>query len=316
MTDPLHIPLWGAAISTPHVAASSAVVSASVAVRNAMLVTATAVAVSVVILGPDGKAVGHGRAAPVRVLANSTLSPVVVNITLAGPVARWSTSTPLLHTANITVTAGGPNGSEDQVSVPFGVRSVSFSAETGLLLNGVQTKLYGGCVHHDNGPLGAMAIDRAEERRVSALKALGYNAIRTSHNPVSPAFLDACDRLGMLVMDEAFDCWGQVTRTLATRHTSLRLSTCRVLHNCLGVGRVSSVQRRLDQTLNLASNLLQGKNPDDYHLYFWKWWQRDLAALVLRDRNHPSGAPATDSRTAVRSRAFPFRDVPWCACQS
>ena len=101
-------------------------------------------------------------------------------------------------------------------------------------------QLYGGCVHHDNGPLGAMAIDRAEERRVELLKQLGYNAIRTSHNPVSPAFLDACDRLGMLVMDEAFDCWAQ------------------------------------------------GKNPQDYHLYFDEWWRRDILALVLRDRNHPS----------------------------
>ena len=68
-------------------------------------------------------------------------------------------------------------------------------------------KLRGGCVHHDNGCLGACAYDRAEERRVALLKAAGFNAIRTSHNPPSPAFLDACDRLGVLVLDEAFDCW-------------------------------------------------------------------------------------------------------------
>ena len=95
-------------------------------------------------------------------------------------------------------------------------------------------------MHHDNGPLGAATIDRAEARRVELLKANGYNAIRTSHNPVSPAFLAACDRLGMLVMDEAFDCWSG------------------------------------------------GKNPQDYHLYFDEWWQRDMEAMVLRDRNHPS----------------------------
>ena len=65
----------------------------------------------------------------------------------------------------------------------------------------------GGCVHHDCGPLGSAAIDRAEERKVELLKASGYNAVRTAHNPPSPAFLDACDRLGMLVMDEAFDVW-------------------------------------------------------------------------------------------------------------
>ena len=95
-------------------------------------------------------------------------------------------------------------------------------------------------MHHDNGPLGAATIDRAEARRVELLKANGYNAIRTSHNPVSPAFLAACDRLGMLVMDEAFDCWSR------------------------------------------------GKNSNDYHRDFDSWWRRDLAAMVLRDRNHPS----------------------------
>ena len=69
-------------------------------------------------------------------------------------------------------------------------------------LNGAALNLKGGCVHHDNGPLGSRSIDRAEERRVETLKANGYNAIRTSHNPVSPAFVAACDRLGMLLMEE------------------------------------------------------------------------------------------------------------------
>lgn len=73
--------------------------------------------------------------------------------------------------------------------------------------------MYGGCVHHDNGPLGSRTLDRAEWRRVASLKRNGYNAIRTSHNPVSPAFIDACDRLGMLVMEEAFDCWEEGKNT-------------------------------------------------------------------------------------------------------
>ena len=93
--------------------------------------------------------------------------------------------------------------------VPFGIRTIAVDAVNGFVLNGEPVELRGGCVHHDNGPLGSAAIARAEERRVESLKALGYNAIRTSHNPVSRAFLDACDRLGMLVMHEAFDCWSQ-----------------------------------------------------------------------------------------------------------
>ena len=73
--------------------------------------------------------------------------------------------------------------------------------------NGVPVKLKGGCVHHDNGLLGAVAIDRAEERKVELLKANGFNAVRCAHNPPSEKFLDACDRLGLLVIDEAFDQW-------------------------------------------------------------------------------------------------------------
>ena len=83
----------------------------------------------------------------------------------------------------------------------------------GFFLNGQNVLLKGGCMHHDNGPLGAAAYDRAEERRVELMKASGFNSIRCAHNPPSPAFLDACDRLGMLVIDEAFDMWKQAKRT-------------------------------------------------------------------------------------------------------
>jgi beta-galactosidase len=80
-------------------------------------------------------------------------------------------------------------------------------ADQGFVLNGEMLKLKGGCVHHDNGVMGAASFDRSEERKVEVLKASGYNAVRCAHNPPAPGFLDACDRLGMLVIDEAFDCW-------------------------------------------------------------------------------------------------------------
>ena len=95
----------------------------------------------------------------------------------------------------------------DEVVTLFGIRSLTWSAEKGLLLNGNPVKLTGGSIHHDNGPLGAAAFDRAEERKVELLKAAGHNAVRTAHNPPSSAFLDACDRLGLLVLDEPFDMW-------------------------------------------------------------------------------------------------------------
>ncbi|MDR3692974.1 MAG: glycoside hydrolase family 2 TIM barrel-domain containing protein [Fimbriimonas sp.] len=117
----------------------------------------------------------------------------------------WSLENPNLYTASIRVRCGEQQ--MDVESVTFGVRDIRLSSVMGLQLNGKSVKIKGGCVHHDNGLLGAAAIDRAEARRVELLKAAGYNGIRTSHNAPSPAFLDACDRLGMLVMDEAFDEW-------------------------------------------------------------------------------------------------------------
>jgi len=117
----------------------------------------------------------------------------------------WSPERPELYTLVARVHVGDQIVQE--TASTFGIRTVEVDAERGLLLNGEPIKLFGGNVHHDNGPLGAAAFDRAETRRVELLKAAGFNAIRTSHNPPSTAFLDACDRLGLLVMDEAFDGW-------------------------------------------------------------------------------------------------------------
>lgn len=119
----------------------------------------------------------------------------------------WSPEKPDLHTLRTRLHLGGHV--VHQSVTPFGIRTVEVDSERGLLLNGQPIRLFGGNVHHDNGPLGAAAQDRAEVRRVELLKAAGFNAVRTSHNPPSVAFLDACDRLGMLVMDEAFDGWGK-----------------------------------------------------------------------------------------------------------
>ena len=95
----------------------------------------------------------------------------------------------------------------DVESARFGIRSLLWSAEGGFLLNDEPILLRGGCVHHDNGVLGAASYPQSEARKVAQLKASGFNAVRCAHNPPAPAFLDACDRLGMLVIDEAFDCW-------------------------------------------------------------------------------------------------------------
>lgn len=122
----------------------------------------------------------------------------------------WSVETPDLYTAEITVSI--LNNECDKITIPFGIRSLSFSADKGFRLNGKPLKLKGGCIHHDNGLLGAVAIDRAEARKVELMKANGFNAVRCAHNQVSEYFLDACDRLGMLVIHETFDQWQQAKR--------------------------------------------------------------------------------------------------------
>ncbi|MFM9441129.1 glycoside hydrolase family 2 TIM barrel-domain containing protein [Streptomyces acidiscabies] len=115
--------------------------------------------------------------------------------------ALWGPETPTLYDCRVAL-AG-----VDEQTVTFGIRSLRLDPQRGLRLNGETVKLRGACVHHDNGVLGAATYARAEERRVEILKEAGFNAIRISHQPMSRPMLDACDRLGVLVVDEAFDVW-------------------------------------------------------------------------------------------------------------
>ncbi|TWV96210.1 glycoside hydrolase family 2 TIM barrel-domain containing protein [Chitinophaga pinensis] len=133
----------------------------------------------------------------------------IKQLTVLNP-ALWSPSRPYLYTTEIRLSDTVKTAKEkvlDALSYPTGIRRISITAAKGFLLNGERILLKGGCLHHDNGLLGAAAFDRAEERKVALMKANGFNAIRTSHNPPSEKFLEACDRLGMLVIDELFDMW-------------------------------------------------------------------------------------------------------------
>ena len=166
------------------------------------------------------------------VMEDGTRKPIEKTIHVENP-HLWSPEDPFLY--HTTIEAEG-----DVVPVTYGIRTIDYSAEKGLLLNGKPIVLNGGCVHHDNGILGAAAFDAAEYRRVRLLKEAGFNAVRTSHNPPSETFLRACDELGLLVIDEAFDGWREK------------------------------------------------KNDYDYSTLIDQWWQEDIKAMVLRDRNHPS----------------------------
>ena len=166
------------------------------------------------------------------VMEDGLRKPIEKTINVEQP-RLWSPDDPYLY--ETTLEADG-----DILPVRYGIRTIEYSADKGLLLNGKPIILNGGCVHHDNGILGAASYDAAEYRKAQLLKEAGFNAVRTSHNPPSEAFLRACDELGLLVIDEAFDGWREK------------------------------------------------KNDYDYSTLIDQWWQEDLKAMVLRDRNHPS----------------------------
>ena len=117
----------------------------------------------------------------------------------------WDEDHPNLYTAKVSLIRG--QEVLDVVEVRFGIRTIEWNATQGLLINGKSVKLRGGCVHHDNGILGACAFESAEYRKARIMKEAGFNAIRSAHNPISKAMLNACDELGVYIMDEAFDNW-------------------------------------------------------------------------------------------------------------
>lgn len=119
----------------------------------------------------------------------------------------WSVDHPALYHCSVTLYDG--ETVLDTAESTFGIRSLALNPEDGLLINGEKILLRGGCIHHDNGPVGAATFARAEERRIELLKEAGFNSVRLSHNSSSKALLDACDRIGMLVMEESFDTWTQ-----------------------------------------------------------------------------------------------------------
>ena len=201
VTDPTHVTHWGVFVSTPKVSNESALVSIQTKVANEST-NPTVVTVKTTLY--DRAQHGVGTTESTLTIGPGKEVDAAQTITVANP-GLWSPTSPTLYSAVSEISRNGKV--VDRTVTPFGIRSLAWSAEKGLLLNGESIKLTGGSVHHDNGPLGAAAFDRAEERKVQLLKAAGHNAVRTAHNPPSPTFLDACDRMGLLVLDEPFDSW-------------------------------------------------------------------------------------------------------------
>ncbi len=201
VTNPVHVAHWGSFVSTAAVTAAKATVNVQTTISNQSATTQNVV-VQVTIIAPDGKTVATAEARQ-KIAANKE-ETVKQNILLNNPVL-WDVENAPLYKAVTKISID--KKTVDEVSATFGVRDIQFDANTGFSLNGKQVKIKGVCLHHDAGALGAAVPLSAWQRRLQALKDLGVNGIRTSHNAVAPEFLDLCDKMGFLVMDETFDTW-------------------------------------------------------------------------------------------------------------
>ena len=192
------------------------------------------------LLTPDGQCISQSRAAGER---------GTVELTVENP-RLWSPDSPYLYTLEGQALLSGE--AKDTVRIPFGIRTFRFDPDLGFFLNGENMKLKGVCVHHDAGCLGAAVPKNVWERRLRKFKEAGCNALRTAHNPPDPDLLDACDELGLLVMDEAFDEW-------------------------------EGTKNKWWQGHNVYPPKHYGYAED-----FPQWHVADLTSMVKRDRNHPS----------------------------
>jgi len=245
LADPRRIAHWGVYVTTPRIKGDTAVVRVETTVEN-HLAGPGKLSLQTDIAAPDGKILAS--LTTTKPAAGGSVQTLVQELKIARP-QLWSLASPALYTVKSRVKTG--ETTVDETATPFGIRTAVFDPDRGFLLNGVPTKLKGVCIHHDAGSLGAAVPDRVLERRLRLLKEIGVNAIRTSHNPPDPGLLNLCDRLGLLVMDEAFDEFTPSKNKWVT-----------------GVNN------------GVPSHFGYGE-------IFAQWSVTDVSDMVRRDRNHP-----------------------------
>jgi beta-galactosidase len=210
-TGPVHVGHWGTYVTTPDASAASATVNLKVTVDNSSKENAqVTVATEIFALDADGNKTGPAvaaiPAASVQVAPGGSAMTegmtTVVRPNLWGP---YPAQKPNRYVAVTTVRQGGQ--AVDSYETPFGIRTLKFDPNEGFFINGQHLKFNGVCDHHDLGALGSAINRRALQRQLETLVEMGCNAIRTSHNPPAPELLDLADEMGLVVMDEAFDCW-------------------------------------------------------------------------------------------------------------
>jgi beta-galactosidase len=210
-TNAIHITPWETFVTTPNVSAQSATVHVRTTVMNESGATAN-IRLTIGVRTPgEGTLSGSFITLPKPItLAAGATATLEAEATVEHP-ERWDLDHPALYRVVATILRNRqPIDTEDVLDdevVPFGIREFHFDPNQGFFLNGKHHKIYGAALHTDAGALGTAVPLAAWERRLTALRALGVNAIRTAHNPPAPEFLDLADRMGFLVMDEMFDCW-------------------------------------------------------------------------------------------------------------
>ncbi|MFW5985566.1 MAG: beta-galactosidase GalB [Halanaerobiaceae bacterium] len=197
--SPVHIAHWGIEVTTPQVTAEKSVVNVATEIKNQNS-SARDVYLKTRIIDPQGKEVASTGSKKYINNKEVYTDEVVINNPFL-----WNLEDPYLYRVVSEVEVEGEI--VDQKTTTFGLRSLDFDKEQGFFLNGKNLKLQGVCLHHDNGPLGAAVNHRAIERKLEILQDMGCNAVRTSHNPPAPELLELCDKMGFLVIDEAFDEW-------------------------------------------------------------------------------------------------------------
>jgi beta-galactosidase len=244
--EKVHVTQNGIYITTPAVATDKARIAIQTRIQNEAP-TGAPVELTTEIFSPNGKRILVLTNAAV-IAANGENNFTQTDEIIAPKL--WSPDTPSLYTAVTSIRKGGKLA--DRLQTQFGIRSAIFDAQRGFILNGESLKIKGVCLHDDAGALGCAVPDATLERRLVLLKGMGCNAIRCSHNPKAPEFYEMCDRLGLLVMDEAFDEW-------------------------------TGAKNKWIEGWNIG---IPSRHPG-YSEFFAEWSDRDLREMVLRDRNHP-----------------------------
>jgi len=200
VVNPVHAGIWGTYVTTPIVKPDYASVRIMTTVFNQSTDSENSIKVENTVISPEDNELATRSVT--RNISSGKSADIETTITLTNP-QRWDIDDPVLYQVKTTVYKG--DEISDTYFTSFGIRTIRFTADNGFYLNDRRVQFYGACLHHDHGPLGAAFYPQAMERQLEIMKSMGCNAIRTSHNVPAPELLDLCDKMGLLVYNEAFD---------------------------------------------------------------------------------------------------------------